>query len=164
MKEVTGPSPPTHTHIYKISKKKPELAFASPVYQMRLKAVVPFSYDLNSRLVVKQKNSNCQWTRNPRLDPRVLFMCNSRAFRRGCVAASSLLFFVCRQCGPDRSKLFETLTVFLIFFSYTLSRNKGAEKTGGARSGLANCCSNVSCDKIHTIFKISKFNVKIYTG
>ena len=39
----------------------------------------------------------------------------------------------------DRSKLFETLTVFLI----TLSRNKGADKTGGAQAGLGICCSNV---------------------
>ena len=39
----------------------------------------------------------------------------------------------------DRFKLFETLTVFLI----TLSRNKGADKTGGVQAGLGICCSNV---------------------
>ena len=48
------------------------------------------------------------------------------------------------QVWPDRSKLFETLTIFLIFFSYTLSRNKGADKTGGSQAGLGICCSNVS--------------------
>ena len=36
------------------------------------------------------------------------------------------------------SNVFETLTVFLI----TLSRNKGAAKTGGAQAGLGICCSN----------------------
>ena len=45
--------------------------------------------------------------------------------------ASSLSFFVAKV-WHDRSKLFETLTVFLI----TLSRNKGADKTGGAQAGL----------------------------
>ena len=44
----------------------------------------------------------------------------------------------------DRSELFETLTIYLIFFSYTLSRNKGAEKTARAQAGLGICCSNVS--------------------
>ena len=44
----------------------------------------------------------------------------------------------------DRSKLIETLTVSLIFFSYTLSRNKGAEKTASAQAALGICCSNVS--------------------
>ena len=48
------------------------------------------------------------------------------------------------QVWPNRSKLFETLTVFLTFFSYTLSRNKGADKTGGAQAGLGICFSNVS--------------------
>ena len=45
--------------------------------------------------------------------------------------------------GPglvEKSKLSETLTVFLIFFHI----NKGADKTGGAQAGLGFCCSNVS--------------------
>ena len=85
----------------------------------------------------------------------------------GIVSAIFCLQTVLAQVWPDRSKLFETLTVFLIFFSYTLSRNKGADKTGGAQAGLGICCSNVSKakfrDKVHTIFKNSKLNVKIYT-
>ena len=39
-------------------------------------------YDLNSRWVVKQKYSNCQWTWTPLLDPRVL--CNYASFGSVC--------------------------------------------------------------------------------
>ena len=63
------------------------------------------------------------------------------------MGASSLSFLclqtVLDQVWPDRSKLVETLTVFLIF-SYALSRNKCADKTAGAQAGLGICCSNVS--------------------
>ena len=57
---------------------------------------------------------------------------------------SSLSFFslqtVRAHVWPDKSKLSETLTVFLIFFHI----NNGAAKTGGAQAGLGICCSNVS--------------------
>ena len=74
-------------------------------------------------------------------------MRNSWDFCQGVWGASSLSFLSADSAGPgldDRSKLFETLTVSLIFFSYTLSRNKGAEKTASAQAGLGICCSNVS--------------------
>ena len=57
----------------------------------------------------------------------------------GIVSVIFCLQTVRAKVWHDRSKLFETLTVFLI----TLSRNKGADKTGGAQAGLGICCSNV---------------------
>ena len=57
----------------------------------------------------------------------------------GIVSVIFCLQTVRAEVWHDRSKLFETLTVFLI----TLSRNKGADKTGGAQAGLDICCSNV---------------------
>ena len=82
--------------------------------------------------------------------PDLIRVCHSCAisgnFRQGMGGGIISVIFVCRQ--------FETLTVFLIFFfSYTLSRDKGADKTSIAQAGLGICCSNVSCDKVHTIFK-----------
>ena len=147
------PPPHTHTHTYMLNNLKknttPELAFATPVYRMRLKAVVPSSYNLNSRWVVKQKYSNCQWTWTPWFDPRVPLMCNSRDFRQGMGGGIVSVIFVCRQCGPRSGptdpnclKLWQYFWYF--FFAYTLSRNKGADKTGGAQAGLGICCSNVS--------------------
>ena len=70
-------------------------------------------------------------------------MCTSRDFRHGMGGGHRLCHFclqtVRAEVWHDRSKLFETLTLFLI----TLSRNKGADKTGGAQAGLGICCSNV---------------------
>ena len=57
----------------------------------------------------------------------------------GIVSVIFCLQTVRAKVWHDRSKLFETLTVFLI----TLSRNKGADKTGGAQAGLGICFSNV---------------------
>ena len=67
-----------------------------------------------------------------------------KGFPSGGGRAESSLSFFCLQTvramvWHDRSKLFETLTIFLI----TLSRNKDADKTGGAQAGLGICCSNV---------------------
>ena len=57
----------------------------------------------------------------------------------GIVSVIFCLQTIWAKVWHDRSKLFETLTVFLI----TLSRNKGADKTAGAQAGLGKCCSNV---------------------
>ena len=70
-------------------------------------------------------------------------MCTSRDFRQGMSGGIVSVIFclqtVRAKVGHDRSKRFKTLTVFL----FTLSRNKGADKTGGAQAGLGICCSNV---------------------
>ena len=50
----------------------------------------------------------------------------------GIVSVIFCLQTVRAKVWHDRSKLFETLTVFLI----TLARNKGADKTDGAQAGL----------------------------
>ena len=84
---------------------------------------------------------------DPLIDPCVPFMCTSRDFRQGMgggiVSVIFCLQTVRAKVWHDRSKLFETLTVFLI----TLSRNKGADKTSGAQAraqaGLGICCSDV---------------------
>ena len=76
---------------------------------------------------------------DPLIDPCVPFMCTLRDFRQGMGGHRLCHFLSADSAGPDRSKLFETLTVFLI----TLSRNKCVDKTGGAQAGLSICCSNV---------------------
>ena len=69
-------------------------------------------------------------------------MC-TRDFRQGMgggiVSVIFCLQTVRAKVWHDRSKLFETLTVFLI----TLSGKKGADKFGGVQAGLGICCSNV---------------------
>ena len=57
----------------------------------------------------------------------------------GIVSVIFCLQTVRAKVWHDRSKLFKTLAVFL----NTLSRNKGADKTGGAQDGLGICCFNV---------------------
>ena len=67
-------------------------------------------------------------------------MCTSMDFRQGIGGGHRLCHFLSADSvGQGLTRLFETLTVFLI----TLSRNKGADKTGGAQAGLGICCSNV---------------------
>ena len=55
----------------------------------------------------------------------------------GIVSVIFCLQTVRAKVWHDRSKLFETV------FLFTLSRNKGCDKTGGAQAGLGICCSNV---------------------
>ena len=62
-------------------------------------------------------------------------MCTSRDFRQGMIGGHRLCHFL----SADSAGQGLALTVFLI----TLSRNKGADKTGGAQAGLGICCSNV---------------------
>ena len=139
---------------------------------MRLKAVVPSSYDLNSRLVVKQKYSNCQWTWTPWFDPHVSLMCYSRDFRQGIGGGHRLCHFclqtVWAQIWPDKSKLFETLTVFPIFFLHIhFLETKAPIRPAVRRLVWAFVVlmyqRQISRDKVHTISKNSKLNVKIYT-
>ena len=67
---------------------------------------------------------------------------------------------VCDQVWPDRSKLFETLTVFLIFFHIHFLETK-------ARLVWAFVVRmyqrRISRDKEHIILKKSELNVKVYT-
>ena len=73
-------------------------------------------------------------------------MCNFRDSRQG-VGASSLSFLSADSAGPGLARQIQTVwnsDGITDFFSYTLSRNKGADKTGGAQAGLGICCSNVS--------------------
>ena len=89
---------------------------------MRLKAVVPSSYNLNSRWVVKQKYSNCQWTWTPWFDPRVPLMCNSRDFRQGMGGGIVLSFLFADSAGPDLAWQIQTVwnsdSISDIFFSH----------------------------------------------
>ena len=102
--------------------------------------------------------------------PELIRVCRSCAIPgisvRGWVGAFYLQT-VRARVWLDRSKLFETLTVFLIFFSYTLSRNKGAKRLSVRRLVWAFDIRiyqrRVSRDKVYTIFKNSKLNFKVYT-
>ena len=103
---------PPHTYII---IKKPELAFASPFHRMRLKAVVPSSYDLNSQGggggVV---NNNTAIVSGPG-SPDLISMCRSCAIPGISVRILSVIFClqtVRAKVWPNRSKLSETLTVF----------------------------------------------------
>ena len=65
LKEVTGPYPPP-THMLFFYKKNPaRTCLLVTSLWMRLKAVVPSSYDLKGWRVVKHKDNNCQWTWTP---------------------------------------------------------------------------------------------------
>ena len=73
------------------------------------------------------------------------------------------------QVWPDRSKLFETLTVFLIFFSYIhFLETKAPIRPAVHKLVWAFVVPmyqrRISRDKVYTIFKNSKLNVKIYTS
>ena len=72
------------------------------------------------------------------------------------------------QVLPNRSKLFETLTVFLIFVSHIhFLETKAPIRPAVHRLVWAfvvpMCQRRISRDKVHMIFKNSKLNVKIYT-
>ena len=99
-------------------------------------------------------------------------MCNSRDFRQGMVWGHRLCHFclqtVRAQVWPNRSKLFETLTVFLIFFSHIhFLETKAPIRPAVHRLVWAFVVPmyqrRISRDKVHMIFKNSKLNVKIYT-
>ena len=100
-------------------------------------------------------------------------MCNSRDFRHGMGGGYRLCHFclqtVRAQVWPDRSKLFETLTVFLIFFFLHIHflETKAPIRPAVRRLVWAFVVPmyqrRISRDKVHTIFKNSKLNVKIYT-
>ena len=127
-----------------------------------LKALAPSSYDLYSRGGRKTKIQQLSVD----LDPRLPFMCYSRDFRQGMVGASSLSFFFClqtvrTQVWPDRSKLSETLTVFLIFSIKTKAPIRPVVPRLVWAFVVPMYQRRISRDKVHTIFKNSKLNVKI---
>ena len=98
-------------------------------------------------------------------------MCNSRDFCQGMGGGRHRLCHCClqtvrAQVWPDRSKLFETLTVFLIFF---FSHIHFLETKAPIRPAVLRLVwafvvrmyqRRISRDKVHTIFKNSKLNVK----
>ena len=139
---------------------------------MRLKAVVPSSYDLNSRWVVNQKYSNCQWTWTPWLDPHVPFMCNCRDFRQGMGGGHRLCHFLClptvrAQVWPRQIATVWNWRYFWFYFHKHFLETKAPIRPAVRRLVWAFVVRmyqrRISRDKVHTLFKNSKLNVKIYT-
>ena len=104
--------------------------------------------------------------------PDLIHVCRCRAITgisvRGWVGVgTSSLQTVRAQVWPGRSKLFETLTVFLIFFHRHFLETKAPIRPVVRRLVWAFVVPiyqrRISRDKVHTIFKNSKLNVKIYT-
>ena len=129
--------------------------------------MVPPSYDLKSRWVVKHKDSNCQWTLTPDLI-RVCRSCaNSGISIRGWVRAASISHFflqtVWAQVWPGRSKLLETLTLFLIFYLETKVPIRLPVHRLVWAFVVRMYQRRISRDKVHTISKNSKLNVRLHS-
>ena len=125
------------------------------------------------RWVVKQKYSNCQWTWTPWFDPRVPLMCNSRDFRQGMGGGIVSVIFVCRQCGPRSGQTDPNCLKLWQYFWYFFSYIHFLETKAPIRPAVHKLVwafvvpmyqRRISRDKVYTIFKNSKLNVKIYTS
>ena len=73
----------------------------------------------------------------------------------------SVIFLSADSAGPDLALHIQPVWNSDGFFFYI---NKAADKTGGGQAGLGTPMfqRQISRDKVHTIFKNSKLNVKIY--
>ena len=107
--------------------------------------------------------------------PNLIRMCRSCAIPgisvRGWVGASSLPFLSAESANLvllDRSKLFETLKVFLILFHMHFLETKAPKRLPVRRLVWVFVVRmyrrRISHDKIHTIFNNSKLNINVYTS
>ena len=167
---------PPHTHTYKIIIKKTRQNLLCVTSRMRLKAAVPFFMTLT---VGGSLNKNTAIVYGPG-PPDLIRVCRSCAIPgisvRGWLVASSLSFLSADSAGPSLARQIHLkLTVFLVFFFLLLfffSYIQFLETKAPIRRAVRRLVwafavpmyqRQISRDKVHTIFKNSKLNVKIYT-
>ena len=172
VKEVTGPPPPPppHTHTI-ILKKRQNLPLRhqsirwdlKPWFRLHMTLTVGGSLNKKQQLTVD-------------LDPLTWSTCavnvQLQAFpSEDGWGASSLSFFVCRQCwprsGPTDPNCLKLWRYFWYFFHIHFLETKAPIRPAVRRLVWAFVVPmyqrRIFRDKVHTIFKNSKLNVKIYT-